>query len=136
MGVRKNRSERFCPFGCHPVRVALSGGARGATLRDELIEERLPRARFFNREVEYFGGALERLRQCNQGEQTIVQFVGVTSIESSFLPHFGDRSRVEPANFVKNRFGQHTAHFYSPGAALFERCIVEVGKRIRIQYLV
>ena len=77
-----------------------------------------------------------RLRQCNQGEQAIVQFVGVAHVEPGFLAHFGDRSRIESADFGENRFGQHAAHFDGAGAALFERRIVEIGKRIRIQYLV
>ena len=87
-------------------------------------------------ELKYFGVALERLGQRNQGEQAIMQFVGVARVELSFLAHFGDRSRIETPDLGENCFGQHAAHFYGPGAALFEGRIVEVGKRIRIQYLV
>ena len=93
LGIRKNRSEGFCALGCHPVCVALDRGARGAALRDELVEERLPRAGFFGCSLEYFGVALPGLGQCNQGEQRVVQFVGVAHIGPSFLAHFGNGRR-------------------------------------------
>ena len=65
-----------------------------------------------------------------------MQFVGVARVEPRFFAHFCDRSRIETADFGENRFGQHAAHFDGAGAALFERRIVEIGERIRIQYLV
>ena len=65
-----------------------------------------------------------------------MQFVGVAHVEPSFLAYFCDRSRIKAADFRENGFGQHAAHFDGASAPLFERRVVEVGKRIRIQYLV
>ena len=52
------------------------------------------------------------------------------------FPHLRDRVLVEPADFLQHSLGQYAAHLHRARATFFQRSIVEIGVRIRVQNLV
>ena len=64
-----------------------------------------------------------------------MQFVGVAHVGPGIGANFVDGRGIEASNFGEHRFGQHAAHFDGASAALFERGVVEIGVRIRVQNL-
>ena len=65
-----------------------------------------------------------------------MQFIGVADVRPRLLLHLRDGCGIERADFFEHRGRQHSPHFDGAGAAFLERCVVEVGVRIRIENFV
>ncbi len=66
----------------------------------------------------------------------IVQFIRIAHVRPCLFPHLRDCRLVESAHFFQHRFRQHAAHLDGARPALFERCVIKIGVRIRVENLV
>ena len=82
----------------------------------------------FREPVSVFG----RGREEDQGQQSIVQLVGVADLGPRFLGDLRDGSGIEIAHAGRDVGLQRTPQLHRPGAAFFERSIVEIGVGVRV----
>ena len=75
-------------------------------------------------------------RQRYQRVQHIMQLIGIAHIRPGFFAHLRNRRRIEASDFFEHRFRQHPPHLHGARPPLFERRVVQIGIRIRIQNLV
>ena len=62
-----------------------------------------------------------------------MQLVAVANIGPRLFADPRNRRLVEPSHFLQNRFRQHSPHLHGTRTPLFQRSIVEVRVRVRIQ---
>ena len=130
-------------FRRHPVGATVNDCAARSVRRCQIGEPISPRGhRTIERRGErnrasadVFSGS-NRLREGQQREQRVVQFVGVAHVGPRLGAHFRDGRRIEASDFRQHGLGQHAAHFDGARAALFERRIVEIGVGIGVEYFV
>ena len=65
-----------------------------------------------------------------------MELIRIAHVGPRFFADLRNRCRIQPANFGKHSFRQHAAHFHRPGAAFFERGVIEIRIRIRIKNFV
>ena len=127
---RMDCAEPFDTLGGYPILLARSVRCDGATPALQPIEEFTP----VSGRQWLLRTALRRHH--HQRMQHIVQFIRVAHIRPCFLLHLRDGGGIERADFFEYGRRQYAPHFDRPRPALFERRIVQVGIRIRIENLV
>ena len=75
-------------------------------------------------------------RQHDQRGERVVQFVGVAHDRPHRFGHLGDRRRIEDPGAGFGIAANRAAQRHRARAALFERRVVEVGVRVRVEDLV
>ena len=62
-----------------------------------------------------------------------MQFVGIPDVRPCLFADLCNRRRIELPNFLQNGFGQNPTHLHRTGSPLFQRRIVEIGVRVRVE---
>src|SRR5579863_7992760 len=158
--TREEQGKNLGPFCCDPVLCTLVESVDCSAVFEQLPEIFLPavipnalnvapavfvRVDEGNLAITH-GGALlrwtdESVRRYvdygkrDQRVQDVMQFVCVAHVWPSFFANLRNRRGIKLSDFLEYRFRQDPPHLYGTSPPLFERGVVEIGIRIRIEDL-